>query len=144
MFQMSWVNILYLYRGMSRYSEVGLMIPFLYRLFDRLFTSKLMQTRGRPRTFCLGGFFCLRRIGFNREGRPTSLVLTLMPLVSNLANTKWCKQIEKWLKPWHMGTYLRVLSESCPMNTNMTGFRWFSKIFASLCFGRKWPQHWKG
>ena len=35
-----------------------------------------------------------------------------------------------------MGTHLRVLSESYPMNTNMIGFRWFSKIFASLCFGR--------
>ena len=29
------------------------------------------------------------------------------------------------------------------MNTNMTGFRSLSKIFASLCFGRKQPQHWK-
>ena len=27
----------------------------------------------------------------------------------------------KLLKPWHMGTHLRVLSESYPMNTNMTG-----------------------
>ena len=26
-----------------------------------------------------------------------------------------------------MGTHLRVLSESFPMNTNMTGLRWFSK-----------------
>ena len=43
-----------------------------------------------------------------------------------------------------MGTHLRVLSESFPMNTNMTGFRWFLKIFASLCFVRKYPQHWKG
>ena len=32
-----------------------------------------------------------------------------------------------------MGTHLRVLSKSYPMNTNMTGFRWFSKIFSSLC-----------
>ena len=30
------------------------------------------------------------------------------------------------------------------MSTNTTGFRWFSKIFASLCFGRKSPKHWKG
>ena len=44
--------------------------------------------------------------------------------VANLANTK----------PWHMGTHLRVLGRSYPMNTNMVGFRWFSKIFASLCF----------
>ena len=28
---------------------------------------------------------------------------------------------------------LRVLSEIYPMNTNMTGFRWFSETFASLC-----------
>ena len=33
-----------------------------------------------------------------------------------------------------MGTYVEVLSESFPMNTNMTEFRWFSNIFASLCF----------
>ena len=30
------------------------------------------------------------------------------------------------------GTHLRVLSESYPMNTNMTEFRWFSKVFASF------------
>ena len=29
------------------------------------------------------------------------------------------------MKPWHMGTHLRVLGESYPMNTIMTGFRWF-------------------
>ena len=34
-----------------------------------------------------------------------------MLLVANLANTKWCKKPEKWLRPWHMGTHLRVLSE---------------------------------
>ena len=34
-----------------------------------------------------------------------------------------------------MGTHLRELSEGFPMNTNMTGFRWFSKIFASLALG---------
>ena len=28
-----------------------------------------------------------------------------------------------------MGTHLRVLSESSPMNTNMTGLTWFSKFF---------------
>ena len=64
--------------------------------------------------------------------------LQINPWVSNLkgfywlkyfANTEWCKRPEKWPKPWHMGTH--------PMNTNMTGFRWFSKIFASQCFGRK-------
>ena len=38
------------------------------------------------------------------------------------------KKPKKLLKPWQMGTHMRVLSESYPMNTNMTGFRWFSKI----------------
>ena len=38
------------------------------------------------------------------------------------------KAPEIWLKSWHMGTHLRVLSESFPMNTNTTGFSWFSKI----------------
>ena len=31
-----------------------------------------------------------------------------------------------------MGTHLRVLIESFPMNTNMTGLRWFSITFVSL------------
>ena len=42
-----------------------------------------------------------------------------------------------------MGTHLRDLSESCLMNTNMRGFRWFSKTFrhcalddSSLCIER--------
>ena len=34
-----------------------------------------------------------------------------------------------------MGAHLRVLSDSFPMNPNMTGFKYFSKIFASMCFG---------
>ena len=68
--------------------------------------------------------------------------LTLMLLVDNLAITKWCKNPEKQPKSWHMGTHLRVLSKSCQMNTNMTGFWCFSKIFESLYFGRKQPQHW--
>ena len=65
------------------------------------------------------------------------IFLTLMLLVANLANTKWCKKTAKLLKPWHMGTHLRELVESFPMDTNMTAFRWFSKTSASLCFERK-------
>ena len=68
----------------------------------------------------------------------TSPKLTLPMLqVANLANTKWCKKPEKWMEPCWIGTHLRVLSESYSMNTNMTGFRRFSKIFPSYCFGRK-------
>ena len=50
----------------------------------------------------------------------------------------------KKTESWHMGTHMRVLSESFPINTNMTGFRWFSKFFASLYLGQKKPQHWTG
>ena len=58
--------------------------------------------------------------------------LTLMLLLAHFSYTKWCKKPEKLLKPWHMGIHLKVLSKGYPMNTNMTGFSWFSKI---LCFG---------
>ena len=34
-----------------------------------------------------------------------------------------------------MGTHMKALSKGFPMNTNMTGFRHFSKIFASVCLG---------
>ena len=51
--------------------------------------------------------------------------LTLMLLVATLAVTKLCKNSGKLLKLWHMSTPLRVLSESFPMNSYMTGFRWF-------------------
>ena len=37
------------------------------------------------------------------------------------------KKNEKWLKPWHMGTHLRILGESYLMNTNVKRFRWFKK-----------------
>ena len=47
------------------------------------------------------------------------------------------KKAGKLLKPWQMGTQLRVLSESFPMNTNMTGFRWFSK---NLCILVLWAK----
>ena len=73
--------------------------------------------------------------GFNRSPNTNKIKLnTLMVLVANLTNIKYCKILDKSLKPWHMGTHLRVLSESYPMNTNMTWLRWVSKIFASLCF----------
>ena len=65
------------------------------------------------------------------------LSITNLPLVVNFSNTKSFKKPEKWLKPWHMVTHLRVFSESYPMNTNITEFRWFSKIFASLWFSTK-------
>ena len=60
-----------------------------------------------------------------------------MLLVANLTNTKWCKKSWKWLQPWHMGTHLRVLMESYPMNTNMTGLKWFTK---NLCVIVLWTK----
>ena len=43
-----------------------------------------------------------------------------------------------------MGTHLRVLGESFPMDTNMIGFKRFSKIFEFLCFGQKVALAWEG
>ena len=51
------------------------------------------------------------------------LVVANFAFIQNDAKNNW--------KPWHMGNHLRVLSESYLMNINMTGFRWFSNIFAS-------------
>ena len=56
-------------------------------------------------------------------GYAKSVQLTLMLVVANIANTKLCKNPDFFLlKHWHMGTQLKVLIESYPMNTNMTGF----------------------
>ena len=47
-----------------------------------------------------------------------------MLLVANLANTSYAKRnADKMMETLAYGTHLRVLSESYPMNTNMTGFR---------------------
>ena len=46
---------------------------------------------------------------------------------------------EKWLN-----LLVLIWEYSTRMNTNMTGFRWFSKIFVSLCSGWKASPHWKG
>ena len=32
---------------------------------------------------------------------PNSKDITLILLVAHLDNTKWCKKMQKWLKPWH-------------------------------------------
>ena len=53
--------------------------------------------------------------------------LTLMLLAHTLTNTKRCKQPETLA---HGYLYESACSERCPMNTNMTGFRWFH---ISLC-----------
>ena len=55
-----------------------------------------------------------------------------MMLVANLTNTKWCKR-KKDLKSLHIATHLRLLSESYPMNTNLTWFIQFSKNFLYPC-----------
>ena len=55
------------------------------------------------------------------------ILLTLMLLVDTLANTKFCKNPEKNLKPGQMGTYMWVLSESFSMNTTWQGLDDFQK-----------------
>ena len=44
--------------------------------------------------------------------------LTIMLLVANFANTKWCKKPEKMTET--LARDLRGLSKSYPMNINMT------------------------
>ena len=66
-------------------------------------------------------FVCLDKIFFEH-------IIPTFP-----TSPKLCKKGGQLLKPWHMGTHSRVLSDCYPINTNMTGFRWFSKLFASLC-----------
>ena len=58
--------------------------------------------------------------------------LTLMLLLANLTHKTIMQKTT-----WRMGTHLRLLSDNYPLNTNMPVFRWFSKIFAPLFFGRK-------
>ena len=60
--------------------------------------------------------------------------------VSSSKKQNDAKKPEKMTKPQRMGTHLRVLSESYPVNTNMTGSRWFSKKKLTtgrvkICFG---------
>ena len=50
---------------------------------------------------------------------------------------KMMQKPEKYMKPWQMGTHLRVLSKSYQMNTNMIGLSWFSKVVGYWCFGQK-------
>ena len=95
-----------------------------------------------PRFLCIRGlFFCnevvlpywfetkLKKSNnqvWNETPQPRSL--TLMLLMAILANTKWCKKPEKWPKPWHIGTHLRVLSKRYLMNIDMTGFECLHKF----------------
>ena len=55
-----------------------------------------------------------------------------------IAQYKVTQKMKRWLKPWHMSTNLTVPSESYPINTNIRGSRCFSKLFASVCVGRKY------
>ena len=50
------------------------------------------------------------------------------------------------MKSYGLGSYQHFSLKYFITNdfANMTVFRWFSKMFASLCFRRKWPQHKKG
>ena len=66
--------------------------------------------------------------------------LTLMLVVASLSNTKWCKILKSNWNPgiWVLNTtHLRVLIKSYLMNTNITGFRWCSKVFCVLVLWTK-------
>ena len=61
--------------------------------------------------------------------------LTLMLLVANLANTKWCKTPENWLKLWHMGRGLAAYASSVSFGHPEHCFLtvWTPKIFCQVC-----------
>ena len=68
---------------------------------------------------------------------------TLMLLVDNLANTKWCKKPEKWLKPWQMGTHWKYSSRALQWIPTWQGSDVFRKFLhhcaldeCSLSIGR--------
>ena len=69
----------------------------------------------------------------NKQGKRYSRGLTLLLLVANLANTKMMQKFLEMTETLAHGTHLRVLNESYPMNTNMTGFIWFSYIYLRPC-----------
>ena len=60
--------------------------------------------------------------------------ISIIPYVagSSFSQNKMWKKAEKWQKPWHMGTHMRVLSQSYLMNINMAGIRWLSNILVGL------------
>ena len=65
-------------------------------------------------------------------------MLAFMLPVDNLANTKLCKKLKNMTETLAYGyssemSYQRLISLwSYPMNTNMTGFRGFSKIVGGV------------
>ena len=130
------------WKALAEYSQMSTHLPGFAKFFLNHFVlAKLATSSIRVKTlhwafyeFMCSPSFCHSYYCSMWESQVR--LLTLMLLVANSTNTKWCKNPEKSLKPWQMGTHLRVLSESFQMNTNMTGFRRFSKIFAFLCIGR--------
>ena len=103
--------------------------------FEKLLTEKVGVLRHD-----FWGFRCQNDIGNCEilclvfEGLCVQKTCCWLTLIWPIQND--VKKPTKWLKTWYMGTHLRVLRESYPMNTIMIGFRWFSKVIASLCFGR--------
>ena len=61
----------------------------------------------------------------------------LLLVANNWTIQNDAKNLKKITETLAYGTHLRVLSESHPMNTNMTRFRHFSKSFAFLCCRQK-------
>ena len=61
-------------------------------------------------------------------------ILTILLVVANanLDKTKLFEKVGKCLKPWYIGAHLIVLGKSFPIDTNMTGFRYLSILFAAL------------
>ena len=107
------------------------------------------------KTSCLENANNLRGISISRDAgelkyhiswgmrRQAYSTFTLMLLVAIVATHKMMQKTYKMFE-----TLAHVYSSESTwlelMNTKMRGLRYFLKICVTLCFGQKYPEHWKG
>ena len=91
---------------------------FWYTLGFRFFSTMLLPEHFHQN--CQAAFSC-----YGQAYTPLCCWWLILPMQMQKA--------EKLLKPWLMGSHLRLLSESYQMNTNMTGFRCFFLKYVCPC-----------
>ena len=113
---------------------------FLHHFVMAKLASSSIRVKSMLSAVQLGDICCS---GFNPFG-PVAAGITINPftsgdtltlLVANLVNTRWCRKRWKWLKPWHMGAHLIVLSKSLLMNTNIYRVKIKLQSLVVLCLG---------
>ena len=113
--------------------------------------SKKLSVSSTEKGHSSDKFHSFFKAGWRRPAYTTkencALQLTLMLLVAILANTKWCKNLETWMKTCHICTHLRVLARAfyrIPTWQGLDGFQKSSWSCAldlnSLSIGRVTEQ----